>query len=40
MGIRHKVYIDRGFEPDEPWLGYRRITDVADLPLLLGLSRP
>ena len=32
MGIRHKVYMDRGFEPDEPWLGYQRITDVADLP--------
>ena len=40
MGITHKVYMDRGFEPDEPWLGYDRITDIADLPVLLGLSRP
>jgi 2-haloacid dehalogenase len=40
MGITHKVYMDRGFEPDEPWLGYERITDIADLPVLLGLPRP
>jgi 2-haloacid dehalogenase len=40
MGIKHKVYVDRGFEHDEPWLGYERITDIADLPILLGLSRP
>lgn len=40
MGIKHKVYLDRGFEPDQPWLGYERITDIADLPVLLGLSRP
>jgi 2-haloacid dehalogenase len=32
--------MDRGFEPDEPWLGYERITDIADLPVLFGLSRP
>lgn len=40
IGIPHKVYLDRGFEPDQPWLGYERITDVRDLPGLLGLSRP
>ncbi len=40
IGIPHKVYLDRGFEPDEPWLGYERITDVGDLPALVGLSRP
>lgn len=40
IGIKHKVYLDRGFEPDQPWLGYERITDIADLPVLLGLSRP
>jgi 2-haloacid dehalogenase len=40
MGITHKVYMDRGFEADEPWLGYERITDIADLPVLFGLSRP
>jgi 2-haloacid dehalogenase len=40
MGIKHKVYVDRGFEQDEPWLGYERITDIADLPVVLGLPRP
>jgi len=40
MGIEHKVYMDRGFEQDEPWLGYERITDIADLPGLFGLPRP
>jgi 2-haloacid dehalogenase len=39
LGIKHKVYLDRGFEPDQPWLGYERITDIADLPVLLGLPR-
>jgi 2-haloacid dehalogenase len=39
MGIEHKVYVDRGFEPDEPWLGYERITDIADLPVVLGRAR-
>lgn len=37
MGIRNKVYVDRGFEHDEHWLGYERITDIADLPVVLGL---
>jgi 2-haloacid dehalogenase len=40
MGIKNKVYVDRGFEHDEPWLGYERITDIADLPVLFGLPRP
>jgi 2-haloacid dehalogenase len=37
MGIKHKVYVDRGFEADESWLGYERITDIADFPGLFGL---
>ena len=40
MGIQRKVYVDRGFEHDEHWLGYERITDIADLPVLFGLPRP
>ena len=39
MGIEHKVYVDRGFEEDEHWLGYERITDIADLPVIFGLPR-
>ena len=40
LGIKDKVYVDRGFEHDEHWLGYERITDIADLPVLFGLPRP
>jgi 2-haloacid dehalogenase len=40
MGIKNKVYVDRGFEHDEHWLGYERITDIGDLPVLFGLPRP
>jgi 2-haloacid dehalogenase len=40
LGIKNKVYVDRGFEHDEHWLGYERITDIADLPVLFGLPRP
>ena len=40
MGFENKVYMDRGFEPDHPWLGCKRITDIADLPVLFGLPRP
>lgn len=39
LGIENKVYVDRGFEHDEHWLGYQRITDIADLPVLFGLPR-
>ena len=38
VGIKNKVYLDRGWEPDQPWLSYTRITDIAELPLLLGLE--
>jgi 2-haloacid dehalogenase len=40
LGIENKVYMDRGWEHDEHWLGYERITDIADLPVLFGLPRP
>ena len=40
LGIKNKVYVDRGFEHDEHWRGYERITDIADLPVLCGLPRP
>jgi 2-haloacid dehalogenase len=40
MGIKDKVYVDRGFEHDEHWLGYERITDIAELPVLFGMPRP
>lgn len=40
VGIKNKVYLDRGWEPDQPWLSYTRITDIAEPPVLFGLERP
>ena len=37
LGITHTVYMDRGWEPHHPWLGYERITNIAELPGLVGL---
>jgi len=39
VGIAHKVYLDRGWEPDQPWLNYVRITDIAELPVVLGAAQ-
>lgn len=36
-GITNKVLMDRGWEPDQPWLHYERITNIADLPGVLGV---
>lgn len=38
-GITNKVLMDRGWEPDQPWLNYVRITDIADLPGVLGVPQ-
>jgi 2-haloacid dehalogenase len=38
VGIRHKVLMDRGWEPAQPWLEYTRITDIGELPALLGVG--
>ena len=40
VGITNKVLMDRGWEPDQPWLSYVRITDIADLPDVLGVGVP
>ncbi len=36
-GIANKVLMDRGWEPHQAWLSYVRITDIADLPGVLGV---
>jgi 2-haloacid dehalogenase len=40
VGITNKVLMDRGWEPDQPWLSYVRITDIAELPEVLGAGVP
>jgi 2-haloacid dehalogenase len=37
IGIRHKVYVNRGFEPGAPDYGYAEIRDIGGLPGVLGL---
>lgn len=37
LGIRDKVYVNRGYEPSTPWYGYHEISDLGGLPALLGL---
>jgi 2-haloacid dehalogenase len=35
LGIGCCVLINRGYEPDQPWLGYEEITNIRDLPELV-----
>ena len=37
LGIRDKVYVNRGFEPSTPYYGYHEVTDIGGLAGLLGL---
>jgi 2-haloacid dehalogenase len=37
LGIKDKVYVNRGFEPSTPYYGYHEIKDIGGLPGLLGL---
>ena len=37
LGIEHKVYVNRGFEPSMPDYGYAEIRDISGLPGVLGL---
>lgn len=37
LGIGHKVYVNRGYEPSTPAYGYAEIRDIGGLPGVLGL---
>ncbi|MGE0423884.1 MAG: haloacid dehalogenase type II [Reyranellaceae bacterium] len=37
MGIRHKVWVNRGHEPANPYYGYVEIGDISALPAVVGL---
>lgn len=37
LGIRDKVYVNRGYEPSTPYYGYREIADIGGLPAVVGL---
>ena len=40
LGIRHTVYVNRGYEPSVPYYGYREIASIAELPGLFGIESP
>lgn len=37
LGIRHKVWVNRGHEPANPYYGYTEVADISGLPAVLGL---
>lgn len=37
LGIKNKVYVNRGYEPSTPEYGYAEISDIGGLPALVGL---
>lgn len=37
LGIRNKVWVNRGHEPANPFYGYTEIADISGLPGVLGL---
>ncbi|MEZ5773627.1 MAG: haloacid dehalogenase type II [Hyphomicrobiaceae bacterium] len=39
LGIRNKVWVNRGHEPANPYYGYTEIADLSGLPAVLGLAR-
>jgi 2-haloacid dehalogenase len=38
IGIKHKVFVNRGFEPSTPYYGYVEIADIGGLPGVVGLD--
>jgi 2-haloacid dehalogenase len=37
LGIRDKVYVNRGYEPSTPYYGYHEVSDLRALPGVVGL---
>ncbi len=37
LGIRDKVFVNRGHDPGTPYYGYHKVQDIGGLPRLLGL---
>ena len=37
LGITHKVYVNRGYDPSTPFYGYAETEDLAGVPGLLGI---
>jgi 2-haloacid dehalogenase len=39
LGIGTRIFVNRGHERPQPWLGYHEVKDLSALPALLGLER-
>jgi 2-haloacid dehalogenase len=37
LGIRDKVFVNRGYEPGNPAYGYHEVADIGGLATLLGV---
>jgi 2-haloacid dehalogenase len=37
LGIKHKVWVNRGHEPANPYYGYVEVADISGLPGVVGL---
>jgi 2-haloacid dehalogenase len=37
LGIKHKVWVNRGHEPANPYYEYTEIRDISGLPGVVGL---
>lgn len=37
LGIKHKVFVNRGHDPANPYYGYSEINDIGGLPAVVGL---
>jgi len=37
LGIKNKVWVNRGHEPANPYYGYVEIPDISGLPSVVGL---
>lgn len=37
LGIKNKVWVNRGHEPANPYYGYVEIPDISGLPGVVGL---
>ncbi len=37
LGIKNKVYVNRGYEPSTPYYGYHEVSDIGGLATLLGV---
>ena len=37
LGIGTRIWVNRGHEPAQPWIGYHEVSDLSEVPALLGI---